>query len=61
MSNKSIRTQPSTDVWEYTNSTAEADSPALLNSMGADGWELVSVIPEVASRVTFYFKRRKRS
>lgn len=45
-------------AWEYKSMTTdrESQSPWIL---GDHGWELVSVIPEVGSRATYYFKRRK--
>jgi hypothetical protein len=46
--------------WEYATVTADADSPALLADYGARGWELVSVVREFGTRVSFYFKRRRQ-
>ncbi len=46
--------------WEYTVVTAEAESPSVLAEYGAQGWELVAVVREAGTRVTFYFKRRKQ-
>jgi hypothetical protein len=47
-------------AWEYHEITRESEGAALpieeLNSLGADGWELVAVVPE-GVRLHYYFKR----
>lgn len=48
------------EKWEYV--TAVNCNDATLNSMGAQGWELVAVVQQPGMRriqYTFYFKRRK--
>jgi hypothetical protein len=44
------------DQWEYKTETNCDD--ATLNSLGAQGWELVAVV-YVPKGTIFYFKRRK--
>jgi hypothetical protein len=50
-------------AWEYHEITRDTGSAALpvdeLNSLGAEGWELVAVVPE-ATRLHYYFKRLAR-
>ncbi len=43
--------------WEYR--TVLASRGVDLNQYGAEGWELVSAIPQPADQVAYYFKRRK--
>jgi hypothetical protein len=53
-------------MWEYkvVNREARDLDAALLNELGADGWELVAVASDSDDRgrlfVTAYFKRPKR-
>lgn len=56
-----IRSEPQRahSAWEYLVVTAEAEDQRLLAEYGVMGWELVSVVREFGSRVTFYFKRRR--
>jgi len=44
-------------AWEYRSELG----PRLLDisSFGAQGWELVSVIPQPADQAVFYFRRKK--
>ena len=43
-------------VWEYKHMAVESPpDEAELNALGADGWELVGVVP-AANAVHFYFK-----
>jgi hypothetical protein len=48
------------EKWEYMSAANCSD--ATLNSLGAQGWELVAVVQRQGMRPsqnTFYFKRRK--
>ena len=53
------QTQSQAGAWEYLVVTGDAESAELLADHGAQGWELVSVVREVGTRATFYFKRRR--
>jgi hypothetical protein len=50
-------------VWEYRQMARDSGqgTPGIdeLNSLGADGWELVAVVPE-GVRLQYYFKRLVR-
>jgi hypothetical protein len=47
-------------VWEYKHVSAEGTpDEAQLNALGAEGWELVGVLP-AANAVHLYFKRLVR-
>ncbi len=43
--------------WEYKN--VVASRTVNLDQYGADGWELVSAVPQPGDQVAYYFKRRK--
>lgn len=43
--------------WEYRTVITARDAD--LNGYGAEGWELVSALPQPGDRVAYYFKRRK--
>ncbi len=43
--------------WEYRTVIGPRDAD--LNALGAEGWELVSAIPQPGDRAAYYFKRRK--
>ncbi len=48
---------PPGPAWEYKTVVESRDAD--LNFLGADGWELVSAIPQPGDRAVYYFKRRK--
>jgi hypothetical protein len=59
-----VRVQPPVvfvePVWEYRLEPVEGvPNEPMMNALGADGWELVGVIP-VAGGVQLYFKRLVR-
>ena len=51
------------EKWEYKTrfcfDAANAEQMDLLNTLGDEGWELVSAFHQDASTYRFYFKRRK--
>lgn len=53
-------------LWEYRTAlggSGSADAETALNALGAEGWELVSVVPPHggAGQTVLYMKREKRS
>ncbi len=44
--------------WEYTTTTSTIGKPAELNKLGAEGWELVTVLTDGLS-ATYFLKRPK--
>jgi hypothetical protein len=60
-----FQTAPTRAKWEYKSITVDyAGTPTAADALGADGWELVSVVnfdAKVAGmrNTTFYFKRQK--
>ena len=53
-------------LWEYKaalGGSGSADAELALNALGAEGWELVSVVPPHggAGQTVLYMKREKRS
>ena len=46
--------------WEYKTVIASHDaSQTILNRLGAEGWELVSVTAQPGDRAAYYLKHRK--
>jgi len=54
-----------TVAWEYHQIAQPIGVPSVtaaeLNALGADGWELVTVVNDNRGALNFYFKRPKRS
>ena len=52
-------------AWEYHHVAQQIGAPALgqaeLNTIGADGWELVGVVTDSQGVLHFYFKRPKQT
>ena len=46
-------------AWEYIAVAGNNGDVRLLAEYGAEGWELVSVVPQFGERVMCYLKRRK--
>jgi hypothetical protein len=51
---------PTWQTWEYRTQDASAISDAKLNSLGVDGWELVTVAHTRSDEYLAVFKRPKR-
>ena len=45
--------------WEYTAEVSETPLQSKLNTLGADGWELVSAFHDSQYGYVYYFKRPK--
>lgn len=50
--------KPDLNPSQYQYMTVMLPNDADINRFGADGWELVSVIPAPLDRAVFYFRKR---